>query len=92
MMKKIPRPNRAEKRCAMEQEKALRIKLVETFNDRAGRLKTAMDEISGSISSISGAIDGAVSGVTGAAESTRGLVDDMAGITAGMDTNQEIVG
>ena len=35
MMKKIPRPNRAEKRCAMEQEKALRIKLVETFNDRA---------------------------------------------------------
>ena len=33
-----------------------------------------------------------VSGVTGAAESTRGLVDDMAGITAGMDTNQEIVG
>ena len=34
-MKKIPRPNRAEKRCAMEQEKALRIKLVETFNDRA---------------------------------------------------------
>ncbi len=65
---------------------------METFNDRAGRLKTAMDEISGSISSISGAIDGAVSGVTGAAESTRGLVDDMAGITAGMDTNQEIVG
>ena len=65
---------------------------METFNDRAGRLKNAMDEISGSISSISGAIDGAVSGITGAAESTRGLVDDMAGITAGMDTNQEIVG
>lgn len=65
---------------------------MEAFNDRASRLKIAMDEISGSISSISGAIDGAVSGITGAAESTRGLVDDMAGITSGMDTNQEIVG
>lgn len=65
---------------------------MESFNDRAGRLKTAMDEIAGSISSISGSINGAVSGVTGAAGSTRILVDDMAGITAGMDTNQEIVG
>ena len=65
---------------------------MEGFNDRTGRLKTAMDEIAGSISSISGAIDGAVSGITGAAGSTRVLVDDMAGITADMDTNQEIVG
>ncbi|MCI9656633.1 MAG: methyl-accepting chemotaxis protein [Lawsonibacter sp.] len=65
---------------------------MEAFNHRAGRLKTAMDEIAGSISSISGAIDGAVSGITGAADHTRVLVDDMAGITARMDTNQEIVG
>ena len=40
----------------------------------------------------SGAIDDAVSGITGAADSTRILVDDMAGITARMGTNQEIVG
>ena len=65
---------------------------MEEFNDRAGRLKNAMDEIAASISSISGAIDGAASGLTGAAGSTRMLVDDMAGITARMDTNQEIVG
>ena len=65
---------------------------MESFNDRALRLKTAMDEIAGSISSISGAIDGAASGISGAAGSTRGLVDDMAGITARMETNQEIVG
>ena len=36
--------------------------------------------------------EGAVSGVTAAAGSTRGLAGDMAGIAAGMDTNQEIVG
>ena len=65
---------------------------MEAFNDRAGRLRAAMDEIAGAISSISGAIDGAVSGITGAAGSTRALVDDMTGITAGMDANQEIVG
>ena len=65
---------------------------MESFNDRAARLKAAMDEIAGAISSISGAIGGAVTGVTGAAGSTRALVDDMAGITARMDTNQEIVG
>jgi len=64
---------------------------MEAFNDRANRLKTAMDEIAGSISSISGAIDGAASGVTGVAGNTRALVDDMEGITARMDTNQEIV-
>ena len=51
-----------------------------------------MDEIAGSISSISDAIDGAASGLSGAAGSTRVLVDDMSGITARMDTNQEIVG
>ena len=65
---------------------------MEAFNDRAGRLRAAMDEIAGAISSISGAIDGAVSGITGAAGSTRALVDDMTGITAGMDDNQAIVG
>lgn len=65
---------------------------MEEFNDKADRLKTAMDDIAASIASISGAIDGAVAGVTGAAGSTRALAGDMAGIAAGMDTNQEIVG
>ncbi len=65
---------------------------MEAFNDRTARLKTAMDDIAGSISNISGAIDDAVSDVTGVAGSTRVLVDDMEGITAGMGTNQEIVG
>ena len=65
---------------------------MEAFNDRTAHLKAAMDDIAGSISSISGAIDGAVSDITGVADSTRVLVEDMAGITAGMDTNQEIVG
>lgn len=64
---------------------------MEAFNDRTVRLKAAMDEIAGSISSISGAIDGAVSDITGTADNTRILVDDMAGITTRMDTNQEIV-
>lgn len=65
---------------------------MEQFNDRTERLKTAMDQIASSITSISGAIDGAASGISGAAGSTRVLVDDMAGITTRMDTNQEIVG
>ncbi len=65
---------------------------MEDFNGQADRLRTAMDEVAGSISNISGAIDGAVSGINGAAGSTHVLVEDMAGITAGMDTNQEIVG
>lgn len=65
---------------------------MESFNERTVRLKGAMDEIADSISSISGAIDGAASGITGAAGNTRVLVEDMAGITVGMDTNQEIVG
>ena len=64
---------------------------MEAFNDRAARLKAAMDEIAGSISNISGAIDGAASDIAGAAGNTRALVDDMAGITGRMDTNQEIV-
>ena len=34
----------------------------------------------------------AAAGITGAAGSTRVLVEDMTGITARMDTNQEIVG
>lgn len=64
---------------------------MEAFNQKTVRLKAAMDEIAGSISSISGAIDGAASGITGAAGNTRVLVDDMASITARMDINQEIV-
>ena len=65
---------------------------MDAFNDQAGQLRTAMDEIAASISNISGAIDGAVSGVTGAAGSTRSLVGDMEGIAGRMDANQEIVG
>ena len=65
---------------------------MENFNQQADRLRTAMAEVAASISSISSAVDGAVSGVTGVAGSTHVLVEDMAGITAGMDTNQEIVG
>nr|WP_325258340.1 methyl-accepting chemotaxis protein [uncultured Oscillibacter sp.] len=65
---------------------------MESFNAQADRLRSAMAEVAASISSISGAVDGAVDGVTGVADSTRVLVDDMSGITAGMDTNQEIVG
>ena len=65
---------------------------MEGFNRQADRLRTAMAEIAASISAISGAVDGAVSGVTGVTGSTRVLAEDMAGITAGMDTNQEIVG
>ena len=65
---------------------------MEGFNRQADRLRTAMAEIAASISAISGAVDGAVSGVTGVTGSTRVLAEDMAGITAGMDTNREIVG
>ncbi len=63
-----------------------------SFNEQAGRLRTAMAEVAASISAISGAVDNAVTGVTGVTSSTRSLAGDMAGITAGMDTNQEIVG
>ncbi len=65
---------------------------MEEFNDRAERLKSAIDQIAVSISSISGSIDGAASGISGAAGNTRILVDDMEGITGRMDANQEIVG
>ena len=65
---------------------------MEAFNQQADRLRGSMAEIAASISAISGAVDGAVSGVTGVSGSTRSLAEDMAGITAGMDTNQEIVG
>ena len=44
---------------------------MEAFHQRADRLRTAMDEIAGSIASISGAIDGAASGLTGAPPSRR---------------------
>ena len=62
------------------------------FNQQACRLQSAMSEIALSISAISGAVESAVGGVTGVTSSTRVLAEDMAGITAGMDTNQEIVG
>ena len=65
---------------------------MEDFNQQADRLRTAMAEIASSISAISGAVDGAVSGVTVFAGSTRGLPGDMAGIGAGRDTSQGIVG
>lgn len=65
---------------------------IEEFNSRVERLRTAMDEVAGSITGISGAIDNAASGVNGAAGSTRSLVGDMEGIAAKMHTNQEIVG
>ena len=62
------------------------------FHQRTERLRNAMDEITASIAGISGAIDGALPDLTGAASSTHTLAEDMAGITARMDTNQEIVG
>ena len=62
------------------------------FKQQACRLQSAMSEIALSISAISGAVESAVGGVTGVTSSTRVLAEDMAGITAGMDTNQEIVG
>lgn len=65
---------------------------MEDFNRQVDALRTAMAEIAASISGISDAVDGAVTGVTGVTGSTRVLAEDMAGITAGMDTNQEIVG
>ncbi len=65
---------------------------MDAFNSRADRLQTAMTEIAGAIASISGAVGGAASGISGVAGSARSLADDMAGITARMDTNQEIVG
>ena len=65
---------------------------IETFNHQADGLQTAMEEVAASISSISGAVDGAVTGITGVAGSTHALVDDLASIVGGMDTNQEIAG
>ena len=62
------------------------------FNGQTDRLRSSMAGIAASISGISGAVDGAVSGVNSVAGSSRALVEDMTGITAGMDTNQEIVG
>ncbi|MDE6838455.1 MAG: methyl-accepting chemotaxis protein, partial [Acutalibacter sp.] len=50
------------------------------------------DEVAGSIANISHAISGAAEGVNGAAGRTQDLVEDMAGITQGMSTNEEIVG
>ncbi len=64
---------------------------IEAFHSRVAHLRTAMDEVAGSISNISDAIEGAASGVSSAAGNTRDLVDDMTGITLRMNTNQEIV-
>lgn len=65
---------------------------MKAFTIRSDQLREAMDEIAGAISSISAAIDGALPDVTGTASSTHILAEDMSGITARMDTNQEIVG
>lgn len=65
---------------------------IEAFNSRVERLRAAMDEVAGSIANISDAIGGAAEGVNGAAGRTQNLVEDMAGITQGMSTNEEIVG
>ena len=65
---------------------------MDAFQSRTDRLRNAMTEIAGSIGSISAAIDGAAAGINGMAGSAHSLVEDMAGITARMDTNQEIVG
>lgn len=62
------------------------------FNQQAERLRSAMSEIAASITSISGSVDGAVAGISGVVGSTHALAEDMSGITAGMDTNQEVVG
>lgn len=65
---------------------------IEAFNKRTEHLKTAMNEVAGSISNISDAIDSSAAGVSNAAGSTKSLADDMAGINARMYNNQEIVG
>lgn len=65
---------------------------IEAFNSRVTRLRAMMEDIAGSISNISDAIGDAASGVSGAADSTRSLVEDMTGIAARMNVNQEIVG
>lgn len=65
---------------------------MEDFNRQVDQLRTSMAEIASSLSSISGAVDGAVDGVTGVTGSTRVLAEDMEGISAGMETNQEIAG
>ncbi|MDE6896137.1 MAG: methyl-accepting chemotaxis protein, partial [Lachnospiraceae bacterium] len=62
------------------------------FQEQTECLRTAMDEIAASITGISEAIDGALPDVTGAAASTHTLAGDMTGISARMDTSQEIVG
>lgn len=65
---------------------------MESFNRQVERLREAMAEIAGAISGISGAVDGAVTGVTGVSDNSRALAGEMAGISAGMETNQEIAG
>ncbi len=63
-----------------------------SFNGQADRLRESMEDVAASLSSISSAVEEAVAGVTGVTGSTRVLAEEMAGITAGMDANQEIVG
>lgn len=63
---------------------------IETFNQQADGLQTAMKEVTGSLSSISGAVDGAAADITGVVGSTHTLAEDLAGIVRGMDVNQEI--
>lgn len=65
---------------------------MEAFQEQTLRLQHSMDEIASSIASISEAIDIALPDITGTANHTHMLAEDMDGITARMDTNQEIVG
>lgn len=62
------------------------------FEEQTIRLQHSMEEIASSIASISEAIDGALPDITGTASNTHMLAEDMDGITARMDSNQEIVG
>ncbi len=60
------------------------------FNTKTDSLKSAVDEIAGSIGTITDAIEEGARGVTGAAESTQVLVEDMENISNRMNENQEI--
>ncbi|MCI8513999.1 MAG: methyl-accepting chemotaxis protein [Lachnospiraceae bacterium] len=65
---------------------------MEAFHQQTDHLKNAMDEIAASIAGISQAIDDVLPDVTDTVNSTHTLAEDIAGIAARMDTNQEIVG
>ena len=60
------------------------------FSAKTDDLRSAVDEIAGSIATITNAIEEGANGVAGAAESTQVLVTDMENISSRMDENQEI--